>query len=183
MPSVLRIVSVLPGKTLSGIYFASYKSPSTLVYHEVAIVVAAVSYRGRRFWWAPQLYVDDPTSVVAGGDLWGLHKTLASFERTRTQKRGTATVRVDGLEIVSVEATAGGPVVALRAPIPALGVRDDVVRTFVAKAVARVRIARATVSFPEDSPLRPAFARGAFAAVRFDDLALDVPAPHHDALT
>ncbi len=177
VPPGVRIVCVAPGKTLAALYFASYKGDSTLTYRELAIAVAIVHHENRTFAWAPQLYVDSPASVTGGRAIWGLHKTLAVFERTRTRARVTATVRVDGHEIATFIATSGGPSLPLGTRIPVLGMRDGVALPFVASARAHVRFASATVTLPSDSPYRHVFARRAFAAVRFDELALEVPAP------
>ena len=177
VPPGMKIVAVLPGRTLASLYFASYKGESSLTYHELAIAVAVVSHDGKPHAWAPQLYVDEPASVAGGRAIWGLHKTLATFERTRTYARGTVTVRVDGRPIAALQVGAFGPALPLRAPLPAIGLRDDAVLAFAAAASARVRLGGATVDLPDDSPFRPAFARGPLFALRFDELALDVPAP------
>lgn len=173
----MPIVRVLPGTTLAAMYFASYKGDSSLTYHELAIAVAVVAHDGKPHAWAPQLYVDDPASVAGGRAIWGLHKTLASFERTRTHARATVTVRVDGRPIAAFQCGAFGPSLPIRAPLPVVGTRGDAMLAFATAASARTRLASAAVDLPDDSPFRPAFARGPFFGLRFDDLALDVPAP------
>ncbi len=177
VPPDTWIVCVAPGKTLAALYFASYKVGSTLAYRELAIAVAIVRHGKRVYAWAPQLYVDSPASVAGGRAIWGLHKTLAEFERTRTRGRATATVRADGREIATFMATSGGPSLPLSAPVPVLGMRGEFALPFVASARARARLASATVTLPGDSPYRHVFARRALVAVRFDELALVVPAP------
>lgn len=168
---------MFPGKTLSALAFASYRGDSSLVYHELAIVVAVVMHGDRPYAWAPQLYVDAPASVAGGRAIWGVHKTLATFERTRSYARGSVTVRVDGREIATLVASAAGPTLPLRAPLGALGMRDESVLPFAMAARARVRLARANVALATDSPFRAAFERRSLLALRLDDLALEVAAP------
>ncbi len=177
VPPGLRIVTVLPGRTLAALYFASYEGASSLEYHELAIAVALVWHRGRPHAWAPQLYVDNPASVAGGRAIWGLRKTLASFEHARSRGRGSVTVHVGGNAVCSFAVRAAGPAVPLQVPIAALGMQGETRLSVVAKLGARVRLASAQISLPPDSPHRPAFARRAFAALFYDNLDLSVPQP------
>jgi acetoacetate decarboxylase len=80
VPGALRIVPVLPGKTLGVLYCASYEEPSDLCYHELAIAPALTFSRGRLGFWISHLYVDEPASVEGGLRIWALPKKLAAFE-------------------------------------------------------------------------------------------------------
>lgn len=78
IPSELDIISVWPGKTVGGVYVASY-SDSVLQYNEL-IVVAAMTRRANKFGaWISHIYVDHPDSVAGGREIWGLPKELAQF--------------------------------------------------------------------------------------------------------
>jgi hypothetical protein len=79
IPSELNIVSVLPGKTVGGVYVASYGAGSSLEYNEL-IVVSALLQRGTKIGgWVSHIYVDNPDSVAGGREIWGLPKQLAQF--------------------------------------------------------------------------------------------------------
>lgn len=79
IPAELEIVSILPGKTLGGVYVASYSAGSVLVYNELIVVSAVVRHGGKIGAWISHIYVDDPNSVAGGREIWGLPKELAQF--------------------------------------------------------------------------------------------------------
>ena len=79
VPAELEIISVLPGKTLGGIYVASYDTGSTLLYNELIVVGALTRYANRVGSWVSHIYVDNPDSVAGGREIWGLPKQLAQF--------------------------------------------------------------------------------------------------------
>jgi hypothetical protein len=79
VPSDFEIVSVLPGKTLGGLYLSLYEANSTLRYHELIVVTALVRYQGTIGSWISHIYVDHPESVAGGRNIWGLPKEMADF--------------------------------------------------------------------------------------------------------
>ncbi|MEQ9671982.1 acetoacetate decarboxylase family protein [Coleofasciculus sp. G2-EDA-02] len=79
VPSELEIISVLPGKTLGGIYAAFYALGSTLTYSELIIVSAVTRYAGKFGTWISHIYVDNADSMEGGREIWGLPKELAQF--------------------------------------------------------------------------------------------------------
>jgi acetoacetate decarboxylase len=79
VPSELEIVSVLPGKTLGGVYISSYGLGSVMEYNELIVVSAIVNYAGKWGAWISHIYVDNPNSVAGGRKIWGLPKELAQF--------------------------------------------------------------------------------------------------------
>jgi acetoacetate decarboxylase len=79
VPVDLEIVSILPGKTLGGLYLSVYEANSTLQYHELIVVPALVRYQGKIGAWISHIYVDNPASVAGGRNIWGLPKELADF--------------------------------------------------------------------------------------------------------
>ncbi|NJK99517.1 MAG: acetoacetate decarboxylase family protein [Spirulinaceae cyanobacterium RM2_2_10] len=80
VPAELEPVTVLPGKTLGGIYLAHYTPGSTLSYSELIAVPALVRHGNSLGAWISHIYVDDADSVAGGREIWGLPKTLASFD-------------------------------------------------------------------------------------------------------
>jgi acetoacetate decarboxylase len=79
IPAELDLISPWPGKTLGGVYAASYGIGSALIYSELIIVAALTRYRNQIGSWISHIYVDNPDSVGGGRELWGLPKELAQF--------------------------------------------------------------------------------------------------------
>jgi acetoacetate decarboxylase len=79
VPSELEIVSLLPGKTLGGVYVASYGEGSVLQYNELIVVSAVVHHAGKWGGWISHIYVDHPDSIAGGREIWGLPKEFAQF--------------------------------------------------------------------------------------------------------
>lgn len=79
VPPDLEVVSVLPGKTLGGLYLSVYGANSTLSYHELIVVAALVRFQGIIGSWISHIYVDNHDSVQGGRNIWGLPKEMADF--------------------------------------------------------------------------------------------------------
>lgn len=79
VPPDLVIVSVLPGRTLGGVYLSSYGPGSVLTYSELLVVPALTRYGRRLGFWISHIYVDHPDSRAGGREIWGLPKELAQF--------------------------------------------------------------------------------------------------------
>jgi hypothetical protein len=82
IPPELKIISILPGKTLGSIYVSRYETGSILAYNELIVVPAIVAYAGKVGGWISHIYVDQPESVAGGRHIWGLPKELADFTWT-----------------------------------------------------------------------------------------------------
>ncbi|MBE9168691.1 acetoacetate decarboxylase family protein [Pleurocapsales cyanobacterium LEGE 06147] len=79
IPPELEIVSILPGKTVGGVYVSVYKSGSILEYNELIVAAALVRYQNKIGSWISHIYVDNEESVVGGREIWGLPKEMAQF--------------------------------------------------------------------------------------------------------
>ena len=79
IPTELNIVSVLPGKTVGGVYLSKYTSGSVLEYSELIVIAGFTSYKGKFGGWVSHIYVDNPDSVAGGREIWRLPKELAEF--------------------------------------------------------------------------------------------------------
>ncbi|HEY3379718.1 MAG TPA: acetoacetate decarboxylase family protein [Armatimonadota bacterium] len=79
VPDGLKIVPILPGKTLGSLLLASYGAGSTLAYHECIVMPALVAFGGSIGLWVSHLYVDDERSC-SGGRLLGYPKEMATFD-------------------------------------------------------------------------------------------------------
>lgn len=82
LPPELDVVQVFPGKTLGGIYIASYESGSILTYNELIVFCSLTRLGDRMGSWVTHIYVDEPKSVAGGREMWGLPKQMADFEWT-----------------------------------------------------------------------------------------------------
>lgn len=82
IPSELNIISVLPGKTVGGVYLSKYNASSALEYSELIIIAGFLTYKGKFGGWVSHIYVDNPDSVAGGREVWGLPKELAQFTWT-----------------------------------------------------------------------------------------------------
>lgn len=79
IPPEFEIVSVLPGKTVAGVYLSCYGSGSVLEYSELIVNPAILRYCGKIGGWVSHIYVDSADSVAGGREIWGLPKELAEF--------------------------------------------------------------------------------------------------------
>ena len=98
IPSELEIVSLLPGKTLGGIYISCYESDSFLEYNELIVVPGFVRYREKIGVWISHIYVDDRDSVAGGREIWGLPKEMAKF----TWNNGSVNVSQNNRELCTL---------------------------------------------------------------------------------
>jgi acetoacetate decarboxylase len=79
IPQEFEIVSVLPGKTVGGVYLSKYQPGSVLEYNELIVVPGLVKYQNQIGGWVSHIYVDNPDSVAGGREIWGLPKEMADF--------------------------------------------------------------------------------------------------------
>ncbi|HEY9821570.1 MAG TPA: acetoacetate decarboxylase family protein, partial [Candidatus Sericytochromatia bacterium] len=76
IPTEFEIISVLPGKTVGGVYLSYYGSGSVLEYSELIVAAGMVRYSGKIGGWVSHIYVDNADSVAGGREIWGLPKEL-----------------------------------------------------------------------------------------------------------
>ena len=167
VPPHVRVLPILPGRTLGGLLLARYGPGSSLAYRELLIVGALVRSGRRVGLWTPRIWVDSATSAVAGRSLWGLPKQLASFVGDPPM------VRVGG--DVALSLATGRLRLAVPVPVitPVFGRRRDGEVWTPAYGLAAIGAVRARLHLPPQSPvaalgLRPArFALAGRARVRF----------------
>lgn len=80
IPAKLEIIPILPGKSIGGVYLASYQAGSVLEYHELIVVPALVRYQQHIGFWVSHIYVDHEDSIRGGREIWGLPKEFADFK-------------------------------------------------------------------------------------------------------
>src|SRR5919202_783100 len=89
IPPEFDIVSVLPGKTVAGVYLSYYGSGSVLEYSELIVNAAMVRYCDKIGGWVSHIYVDSADSVAGGREIWGLPKELAEFTWEKGGRAGS----------------------------------------------------------------------------------------------
>lgn len=97
IPPELEIIAVWPGKTLGGVYLASYSSGSILEYSELIVIAAMTRHSGNVGPWISHIYVDNPDSVAGGREIWGLPKELAQFTWEQRQQPSVRVYQGDQL--------------------------------------------------------------------------------------
>lgn len=85
IPSDFTIIPILPGKTIGGVYVASYQTGSILEYNELIVVPALVRYQHHIGFWISHIYVDYEDSMRGGREIWGLPKEIAQFSWTESE--------------------------------------------------------------------------------------------------
>lgn len=152
VPSELDIFEVWPGKTLGGVYIASYEAGSMLQYNEL-IVMAATARNGMQVGtWVSHIYVDNPDSVAGGREIWGLPKQMAEF----TWERGTpstVTVRQGDRLLCNLSYSE----TFWRLPVPLLSVPnfsilDSNLLLFPGELQSHLRLIDAKLHIPPESP-------------------------------
>lgn len=87
VPIGIEIVSVLPGKTIGGVYLSQYKTGSTLLYSELIVIAAIVRQGGKLGAWISHIYVDQADSIQGGREIWKLPKEMAEFDWQGNEQR------------------------------------------------------------------------------------------------
>ena len=150
VPPELSIASVLPGKTIGGIYLAAYGAGSVLEYHELIVVCALVRHRRRLGAWISHIYVDNPCSVAGGREIWGLPKQLAEFTWDRTS--GSASVRQEQNLLCILKPERRFPLGRLPAFLPAFSRQAENLVWFKGTGTSRLALSRGAFVVPPASP-------------------------------
>ncbi len=175
IPPALAIVSAAPGKTLGGIYLASYGSGSSLEYNEL-IVIAGVVKRGQAIGaWVSHIYVDNPDSVAGGREIWGMPKELATFDWQAGARR--VVVQQDNRVLCSLSSSWRVSLSRQAIAFPAYSLLNSNFLLFNARASANFGLIGATLEVPEGSPFKQLIKAMPISAFSADSLELRVDAP------
>lgn len=150
VPFSLDIVSVLPGKTLGGVYVAHYGTGSTLIYNELIVVNAIVHHAGRVGSWISHIYVDQPDSVAGGREIWGLPKELAQFT-WETENRLSVWAKQDGQLLCTLNCNWKLPGWQQALPIPTFSQRAADLITFEGQGTFKWHLAGLDLHVPPTS--------------------------------
>ncbi len=151
IPPELQIISVWPGKTIGGVYLASYGPGSVLEYNELIVVPALVNYSGKIGFWISHIYVDNPDSVAGGREIWGLPKELAEFD-WKQGKQGQIVVRQSARQLCSfyyAQQTWGW---RQQFTVPSFSALGTDLLSFQGRVKSRVGLTSARLKVPVESP-------------------------------
>ena len=182
VPLGVEIVSVLPGKTLGGVYLSQYHAGSTLLYSELIVIAAIVRRGGKLGTWISHIYVDHPDSVAGGREIWKLPKEMAEFD-WQDNGRGVL-VKGDpaepgGSDRVLCNFSGGGQLNLWRQSGHALTysqLESDLL-LFEASAAGNLAIVSSRLDVPSSSPFAHLIDSPPWLTVKADDLEITVKAP------
>lgn len=161
IPPEFKLISVLPGKTVGGVYLSYYGSGSQLEYSELIVVAGLVSYAGKLGAWISHIYVDNSDSVAGGREIWGLPKELAEFTWEKVAEDGAAprqqnhvTVRQGDRLLCSLSYSQQ----SFGLPIPfsgnVLSTLDSAIVLFNGRVESHVGLVSSKLTVPTESPFR-----------------------------
>jgi hypothetical protein len=154
VPAELEIISVFPGKTLGGIYVASYETGSTLLYNELIVVGALTRHANQVGSWVSHIYVDNPDSVAGGREIWGLPKQLAQFVWEQGNQKRVSVYQGNQL-LCRFEQRWQIPTWRQPLKVTSFSTRDADLLSFEAEASANFSLLGADLQVPSGSPFHP----------------------------
>jgi acetoacetate decarboxylase len=177
VPPSLRIVPIWPGKTFGTVYVASYEQGSVLQYHELIVAPALVWAKGRLGLWVSHIYVDDPSSMAGGREVWGLPKELASFAVDEHASAGRITVSQGERTLCTLSHDRVSRGLCAPALIPTFGQRQGAPLFFVGRVQARISPTRVRVEVPAESPFATLGVHRPRLGMAYANLAIVASAP------
>jgi acetoacetate decarboxylase len=176
VPAGAQLITVVPGKTIGGLFFLSYEHGS-LAYRELNVIAGLIRVGTRFAFLLPRLYVDSAASLAGGRAIWAVPKEFATFEIDAAAGATSIDVRQSAQSICRLRCTVPRAGLRLPIPLPSFGVRDDAFLFFTGKLSTRLSLARAVVELPRDSEFTALGLDRPRIALRCDSLTLVVPAP------
>lgn len=163
---------VLGGHALVGTAFVAYEPGSVLVYDELLCATLTWSRRRLRVT-ISDIWVDSPTSVAGGRQLWGIPKDLASFRRDREGRRVLLSAEADGQVLARASAVPGTRLPGTwPLPMPTAQRLDGRDHHSSVRAFGSVATCRTEWTFPAHSPLGFLAGRRPAVSLRLEELAL-----------
>jgi hypothetical protein len=175
VPRDLRIVPVLPGRTLAVMAVAGYGPGSALEYHELVVAPALTFARGKIGFWISHIYVDDPASMWAGRQIWGLPKELATFNASTDERH--LEVSLNGTSLCLIRWNKVSKLT--RAPVfmPAISSVSSRYSYFKGSGKSRIGSCRAVITTAPASPFKPLGFDQCDRVFWSEQLSLNVTAP------
>lgn len=176
VPPGLEIVSVLPGKTLGGLYLSYYGEGSDLTYSELIVIPALTRYRMKLGFWVSHIYVDNPDSMAGGRAIWGMPKEMAQFAWEEGEP-AQVTVRQGGRVLCSLQGGRQRRLWRQSLSNPVFSMLNGDLLQFMGAFKARFGLSKGRVDVPSDSPFSAlGLGRGA-RTVHYNDMTFVAKAP------
>lgn len=176
IPTNLEIVQTLPGKTIGGVFLGKYEAGSTLTYGELIVVAGLVRHRETVGAWISHIYVDNPSSIAGGREIWHLPKEDAQFF-WRSSDQGGAIVRQG--ERVLCDFSHGWQFNLWRQSIqaPVYSQSDAQLLRFEGRAIGNAALISSRLSVPESSPFARLIDSQQWLALKADSLEMLINPP------
>lgn len=144
----------LGGKVVVGVAAARYLPGGVLDYDELLVSVPSLGRGGLRIT-IPQIWVDSPTSMRGGRELWGIPKQLARFQRTDRAGVSVMMMSVEARPVAAMRARRGLPLLPgmRQLALPILQRLDGRVTLSHNRVIGRMSGLRASWRFAQDGPL------------------------------
>ena len=175
VPSEFEIVSLLPGKTLGGIYVAHYGEGSTLHYNELIVVAAFTRYGSKASAWISHIYVDNADSVAGGREIWGLPKEMAEFNWENAQNQ--VAVSQNGRQLCSLRCSWKLKLWRQGLTAPSFSMLGSDLLQFQGKATSNLAMTGVKLEVPAESPFASLGLGNPWFGVKSSNLELVAEAP------
>ncbi|POH62815.1 hypothetical protein C3B59_11430 [Cryobacterium zongtaii] len=153
LPSGRRALR-LGSRVVVGVAAVRYLPGGVLDYDELLVAVPSLGRGGLRVT-ITQIWVDSPTSVRGGRDLWGIPKHLAVFRQSESRGVASMTMSVGGAAVAALRARRGLPLLPgmRQFALPILQDLDGRVTLSHNRVIGKMAGLRAAWHFPENGPL------------------------------
>jgi acetoacetate decarboxylase len=177
IPIGLELVSVLPGKTIGGIYMAKYEAGSSLMYSELIVIAGLVKHAsGKLGTWISHIYVDNPDSIAGGREIWGLPKEYAEFS-WQPSEQGGVVVRQEDRILCNFGHGWQFNLWQMSGQAPAYSQLASDLLLFDAKAIGNLALVGSRLDVPASSPFAKLIKSQPIVAVKAEGLSITVDAP------
>lgn len=141
-------------RVLVGVAAVSYVPGGVLDYNELLVAVPSIGRAGLHLT-IPQIWVDSPTSMRGGRELWGIPKQLADFRVVSRAGRTGTTITVEDAPLAALTARRGLPLLPgmWQCALPIVQRLDGRETRSHNRVVGRVSGLRASWRFAADGPL------------------------------
>ena len=144
----------LGDRVVVGVAAVEYHSGGVLQYNELLVAVPSFGRGGLRIT-IPQIWVDSPTSLRGGRELWGIPKQLADFGWNCAHKDIDFGMRLDNSPVATFSARPGGRMLpgVRQFGLPILQELGGKVKLSRNRVISRVFSQHAKWTFAQDGPL------------------------------
>ncbi|NET89044.1 MAG: acetoacetate decarboxylase family protein [Kamptonema sp. SIO1D9] len=153
IPDNFEIISILPGKTLGGVYISNYSGDSSLKYSELIVIAGIVNYANKFGGWVSHIYVDNSDSVAGGREIWGLPKEIAEFSwETGNKYEKQVSITQGSRQLCTLKYNFQGLTVPVWFPFPSFGRLNEKILLFLGNCQTQIGLIESQLQIPTESP-------------------------------